>query len=393
MTMLDTAARVENTPRLLAYLKDADSAELVRRAAPALMPGEVRTGGLADVTADLEKRRSPEILLIDLSGIADPAAAMEDLARVCEPSVRVIAVGETNDIALYRDLRRLGIAEYLAKPLTRDVLEHTLRNVGSGTNDEVNHRLGKLVTVVGARGGTGATTVAVHLGLWLANDARGRSVLVDLDLQGGTVALSLNLKPETALREAVESPERVDDLFMERSVLAASDRLAVLAAQEALEDPLEIAPAAALAVLTRLQTRHNYVVADLGRAQTAAGRAILAVSSIVVLVGESSLAGLRDLVRLKAFIAATASGARTVVVLNRHGEPGQLKKADVIRALGGLPEHTIPYRPVPLALAAGLGEPAFRHCRAFADAISRLGVDVAGRPALKRGFFRRWRGR
>ncbi|CCD03571.1 protein of unknown function (plasmid) [Azospirillum baldaniorum] len=255
-------------PRLLAYVADAASAALLNSAAPSLLPCEVRTGDIRSAVRDLARQRSPDLLLVDLSGVAEPLAAMEALAGVCDPSVRVIAVGDSNDIGLYRDLRRIGVTDYLFKPLSRDLLEGALRAAGAGAAaDEAPGRLGKLVAVVGARGGVGTTTVAVHLGCWLADGARGRTALVDLDLQNGTVALALNLRPEPALREAVEAPDRVDDVFMERAMVAASDRLSVLAAEEPVEDVIDIAPTAALSVLNRLQARHNYVVVDAGRAQ------------------------------------------------------------------------------------------------------------------------------
>lgn len=380
-----------SAPRLLAYLADAASAALLNSAAASLLPCEVRTGDIRNAVRDLARQRSPDLLLVDLSGIANPLAAMEALAGVCDPSVRVIAVGDSNDIGLYRDLRRIGVTDYLFKPLSRDLLEGALRAAGAGAAaDEAAGRLGKLVAVVGARGGVGTTTVAVHLGCWLADGARGRTALVDLDLQNGTVALALNLRPEPALREAVEAPDRVDDVFMERAMVAASDRLSVLAAEEPVEDVIDIAPAAALSVLNRLQARHNYVVVDAGRAQGGAARAALEAASIVVLVGDASVAGLRDLVRLRAAIARRAGGGRLVTVLNRRGAPGELPAADLMRTLGEPPEHALPYRPVPLAVAAGVGEPAFRHCRRFREAMERLGADVAGQPAAQDGLFRRW---
>ncbi|KAA0677226.1 AAA family ATPase [Roseomonas genomospecies 6] len=378
-------------PRLLAYVADAASAALLNRTAPSLLPCEVRTGDIRSAARDLERQRSPDLLLVDITGVADPLAAMEALAGVCDPSVRVIAVGDSNDIGLYRDLRRIGVTDYLFKPLSRDLLEGALRAACSGTAaDDAAGRLGKLVAVVGARGGVGTTTVAVHLGCWLADGARGRTALVDLDLQSGTVALALNLRPEPALREAVEAPDRVDDVFMERAMVAASDRLSVLAAEEPVEDVIDIAPAAALSVLTRLQARHNYVVVDAGRAQGGAARAALEAASIAVLVGDASVAGLRDLVRLRAAVGRRSGGGRLVTVLNRRGAPGELPAADLMRTLGEPPEHALPYRPVPLSVAAGVGEPAFRHCRRFREAMERLGADVAGRPAAQDGLFRRW---
>ncbi|MDQ2105958.1 hypothetical protein, partial [Azospirillum isscasi] len=130
-------------PRLLAYVADAASAALLNRTAPSLLPCEVRTGDIRSAARDLERQRSPDLLLVDLSGVADPLAAMEALAGVCDPSVRVIAVGDSNDIGLYRNLRRIGVTDYLFKPLSRDLLEGALRPAGSGAAaDDAPGRLG-----------------------------------------------------------------------------------------------------------------------------------------------------------------------------------------------------------------------------------------------------------
>ncbi|SMH35850.1 AAA family ATPase [Azospirillum agricola] len=238
-------------------------------------------------------------------------------------------------------------------------------------------RPGKLIAVVGARGGVGATTVAVHLAAWLS-EARGRTALVDLDLQGGTVALALRLKPGPMPREAVEAPDRVDDLFMERATVAAPERLAVLAADEPIKDAVEVGGPAVQALLNRLQLRHDYAVVDVGRPQGRAARAVLEAASLCVLVGDASRPSLRDLVRLRA-AAPSKPGARVMTVLNRLGAPGELAMADLVRTLGEPPSHCLPYRPVPLAVAAGIGEPVFRHCRRFREAMAWLGADAAGR--------------
>ena len=179
------------------------------------------------------RQRSPDLLIVDLSGIDLPIGAMESLSQVCEPSVTVVAIGDRNDVALYRNLRALGVAEYLFKPLPADQVEAMFgRAMGAAASGQATGRQGKLIAVTGARGGVGTTTVAVNLASYLADIGRRRIALVDLDLHTGTVALHLNLKPGRGLREAIESPDRVDGLFLERAMQPASDRLDVLAAEE-----------------------------------------------------------------------------------------------------------------------------------------------------------------
>ena len=105
----------------------------------------------------------------------------------------------------------------------------------TGNTDQPTSRTGKLVFVLGVRGGVGATTVAVATAWYLAEKLKRRVALMDLDLQFGDAALQLDAAPSHALREALDHPERVDELFLERGMTRIGERLGVLAALEPLD--------------------------------------------------------------------------------------------------------------------------------------------------------------
>ena len=157
-------------------------------------------------TKALDGTGSPNILVIDLSGVDFELAAMEALANVCEPNVRVIAVGERNDIVLYRRLKSIGVAEYLYKPVTQEYFEQALREVSGRASQRPKARLGKLVAAVGAGGGVGTTTLSVNLASHLSTVSRRRVALLDLDLFSETTSLLLNTVPNAALCEALITP-------------------------------------------------------------------------------------------------------------------------------------------------------------------------------------------
>jgi RNA polymerase sigma factor (sigma-70 family) len=132
--------------------------------------------------------------------------------------------------------RDLGVAEYLCKPLTRDLVSRILAPFLAGNLVAAGGPRGaRVVTVSSLRGGAGGTTVAVNLALHLAAVSRGHVALLDLNLHGGTSAMMLGLKPGTGLRTALEQPDRVDALLLERLATPVQDRVRLIAAEEPLE--------------------------------------------------------------------------------------------------------------------------------------------------------------
>ena len=176
-----------------------------------------------------------------------------------------MVIGDRNDIVLYRDLKHVGILEYFLKPLIRDLLIARLRRDRVDPNAIVRRRCtGKLIFVLGIRGGVGATTIATNTAWYFAEARRRHTMLLDLDLQNGDAALQLDAAPSTALRDAFESPERVDKLYLERGVKHVTERLDLIASLESLEHASSRLPKTpVLSLLERLLQRYRFVVVDL----------------------------------------------------------------------------------------------------------------------------------
>ena len=196
-------------------------------------PDKINKGGLRNAVQTLSVSASPQILFVDLSESGDPLNDINALAEVCEPGTVVIASGQVNDVRLYRDLVASGIHDYLLKPFSPDQLRDTFaaaqaifnapKNVEAGTE-----RPHMAVAVIGTRGGAGATMVATSLA-WAFGDKHSRSTaLLDLDVHFGNGALALDLEPGRGLTDAIENPSRIDGLFIERAMIKANDKLAIL---------------------------------------------------------------------------------------------------------------------------------------------------------------------
>ena len=260
----------------------------------------IRRGGIAGAIRYLGAERSPESIIVDISGAEMPASQIHDLAELCEPGVTVIAIGDRNDIGLYRDLVKAGVSEYIVKPVTAQLLAKAL--IGAPASDEgspISRKLGKVVAVVGSRGGVGATTLAIHLALHLANQQSRRVMLLDLDLQTGDCALALNLRPTPGLREALANPLRIDSVFLDRTMALHGERLFVLSAEEPLRADAEFTAEAVETLVGVLRTQFHYIIADVPRIPGSPYWQALDIADLRIIVADQTLRSVRDTVRLR----------------------------------------------------------------------------------------------
>jgi pilus assembly protein CpaE len=334
----------------------------------------IKSGGIAKAIQLLGVERSPESIIVDISGIDMPASRVHDLAQVCEPGVTVIAIGDRNDIGLYRDLVQAGVSEYIVKPATPQLLAKALfpqPDVAEG--NPISRKLGKMVAFVGARGGVGTTTLAINLAWYLANRQKRRILLLDLDLQNGDSALALNLRPTPGLREALANPMRIDNVFLERAMAAHSERLFVLSAEESLRADVEFLAEAVEALVGALRTQFHYIIVDVPRLPGAPYRRSLDMADIRVIVADQTLRSVRDTVRLQAAFGQGNAAHRNLIVLNRSGEGGRYAVTlDDMAKVNLRPNIVIPFRPK-LFTAEGLA----RNSK-FTGAVEALAMEISG---------------
>ena len=194
----------------MAFVADAETEVYLRECLSDLASRISRScaGVSSEPLSHLGEKRSPKILIVDISDVDMPVSQVHQLAEVCEPGVTVIAIGKRNEIGLYRDLMQAGVSDYIVKPVTAALLAQALSPEADRRREPPRsvEKLGKMVAVVGARGGVGTTTLAVNLAWYLADRQSRRVALVDLDLQNGDCALALNLKPTAGLARGAHQP-------------------------------------------------------------------------------------------------------------------------------------------------------------------------------------------
>lgn len=335
---------------------------------------DVRRGDMAAAIAAMRKMPTPHVLLVDVSGHPQPLAALDDLSQVVEPDVRVLVIGDRQDLGFYRHLTRgLGVVDYLYKPISASMIAETfLPLISRRRAAEPMARGGRLIAITGARGGAGATTIAANLAWYLANAAQRHTILLDADLHRGTGALLLGTQTGSGLRAALEFPDRVDELFIERSAQFVSERLHVLAGEESLEDKPGYTMGATQRLIATLRRRYNYIVADVPFRSDIFNRELSDVAQQRVVILEPQLASLRDALRLLRLPSGSGQVHRPLMVLNRGRRKGALSLKQVTDTLGQPPDVVIPEGGSRLETAETMGEPAVTKSGAFRTAIRQL---------------------
>jgi pilus assembly protein CpaE len=307
-----------------AYLCDDDSVDMIRPIANDMgwAVDKVHRGGLRNAVQSLSITASPSILLVDLSESSDPINDINGLAEVCEPGTVVIAMGQVNDVRLFRDLVASGIHDYLLKPVfpeqVRDVLMHAQAMLNAPRSNEPSQNIKHTLTaVVGTRGGVGASTIATSLAWMLSQQGKRNSALLDLDVHFGTGALALDLEPGRGLIDAIDNPARIDGLFIERAMVRANDNLAILSAEAPINQPLLSDGGTFFHLREEINAAFESTVIDLPRNMMIAYPHMLSEVQNVVLVTELTLASARDAIRLLAAFKTTCPGARVTLVANK----------------------------------------------------------------------------
>ncbi|EAQ29237.1 hypothetical protein NAP1_00655 [Erythrobacter sp. NAP1] len=325
-------------------------------------PEKCNKGGLRNAIQSLSVSASPAILIVDLSESGDPLNDINALAEVCEPGTVVIAIGQVNDVRLYRDLLASGIHDYLLKPLSAQAVHDALNaalavftSPKGGDGEAVKRHIS--TAVVGTRGGVGASTIATSLS-WLFSEEHGApTALLDLDVHFGTGALALDLEPGRGLTDAIDNPSRIDGLFIERAMIRASDNLSILSAEAPISQPLMTDGSAFVQLEEEFRQAFEMTVIDLPRNMLINFPHLLADVNLVLLTCELTLASARDTIRILSWLKTNAAHAHPMIVANKV-QPGvaEISKADFEASIERKIDFVIPYDVKAASNAAKLGQ-------------------------------------
>ncbi|CAM5220278.1 Pilus assembly protein CpaE OS=Bosea thiooxidans OX=53254 GN=SAMN05660750_02682 PE=4 SV=1 [Bosea thiooxidans] len=317
----------------------------------------IQMGGPAAAVEAYRTAPTPNIIVLET--VSDPATLvshLEALSESCDAGTKVIVVGHVNDVQLYRDLIRRGVSEYLIAPLgTLDLL----RSLSELYVAPDARNLGRVIAVMGAKGGVGASTVAHNVSWAIARHLDASTVIVDLDIAYGTAGLNFNQDPPQGIAEAVFAPERLDSNLLDRLLSRCSDNLALLAAPAVLDRTVDLDEDALEQLLDLLRASVPCIVLDVPHQWSSWVRRTLLSADEIVVVAEPELASLRNAKNLVDLSRATRpNDAVARLVLNQVGMPKrpEIAAGEFAKALGVEVLCAIPFDAQLFGTAANNGQ-------------------------------------
>jgi pilus assembly protein CpaE len=317
----------------------------------------IQMGGLAAAVEAYHGAPTPNVIMLESESRGeDILAGLDQLAEVCDAGTRVVVVGRTNDVKLYRDLVRRGVSEYLIAPIGTLQVVRAICGLFSAPDAKP---VGRVIAVAGAKGGVGASTIAHNIAFSIAHDIKLDSVVTDLDLAFGTAGLDYNQDPPQGIAEAVFSPDRIDTAFVDRLLAKCTDHLSLLAAPATLDRVYDFGADAFDSIFDSLRTTVPCVILDVPHQWTGWTRQTLISADDILIVAAPDLANLRNAKNIYDFLkAARPNDHRPVYCLNQVGVPKrpEIKAADFAKALEADPVAIIPFEPQVFGSAANNGQ-------------------------------------
>lgn len=346
---------------------DSTHAALVSFARDLYWPEEdVVMGGVDDAVHKLTNMDTPEYLFVDLASTPSPLGELDKLSGVCDPGTQVIAIGEVNDISIFREMLDAGIADYLLKPVDATRLKQAYENAhkrseAPATAAGGSKALADVIVVVGSRGGVGSSMVASNIAWLLGHENNKKVGLVDLDPYYGNIAMAFSLDAGRGLSEALEAPDRIDAELIERTMVKEHENLRFLGAEESMQNDVPMDSVSIETLLEKLRESFDVVVVEAPRGHMTAVKAAMRMATHILFVTDYSVAAMRDVIRLSGLANSLAAGTKQMVIANMGSGGVSDVNAKDFETTTGLPvDAEIPSdaKGVSMALNAGAAIPA-----------------------------------
>ncbi len=305
-----------------AFCEDQDTAATIEKAAQDRRLSRARVsvqmGGIDGACAFYRNSATPNLIIVEsLLDRTNMLAELNRLAGLCDPATKVIIVGHLNDVVLYRELLRRGVSEYLIAPLGAPQIIETLSSLYS---DPRARPVGQTIAFVGAKGGSGSSTVCHNTAFAIASSLEREVVIADFDLPFGTAGLDFNQDPPQGIADALASPHRLDALKLDRLLSRCSDYLNLFAAPGTLDRAYDLDPGACETVLDVVRDSAPFIALDVPHLWTEWAKELVMRADHVVVTAAPDIANLRNAKNLIDQIKVSRPNDRPpLLVLNQVG--------------------------------------------------------------------------
>jgi pilus assembly protein CpaE len=356
-------SRARPIPRvnIQAFCEDQATAVAIQKAAEDRRLSKahvtVQMGGVQAADAFYRNASTPNLIIIESLHTRDEMIGeLDRLSEVCDPGTKVIVIGHINDVVLYRELVRRGVSEYVVAPVK---VIHVIESISAIYTDPETGPIGQVIAFIGSKGGSGSSTVCHNTAFCIASLVKSDVVIADLDLPFGTAGLDFNQDPIQGIAEALASPERLDEMLLDRLLSRCSDHLSLFAAPSTLDRPYDVDPHACDAVLDVMRENVPWIAVDVPHLWTAWAKQVVLRADHVVITANPDLANLRNAKNLIDQMKVTRPNDRQpILVMNQVGIPKrpEISVKDFSQALELEPKAVIDFDAQLFGTAANNGQ-------------------------------------
>ncbi len=280
----------------------------------------VHMGGASAAVAHYQESPTPNLIVIESSlPRMEMLAELDHLAESCDAGTKVLMVGRENDVVLYRELLKRGVSEYLVSPVSPMQMMETISGL---YNNPDSDPVGHIYAFIGAKGGVGSSTICHNVSWALSELLRSNVVIADLDLAFGTTGLDFNQDPVQGIADALATPERLDEVLLDRLLTKCSDQLSIFAAPVVLDRDYDVTPESCEMVLDVVRQSVPYVTVDLPHSWTNWSKRVLLQADEVIITAEPDLANLRNAKNIIDLLkSARKNDSQPRLIINRVNMP------------------------------------------------------------------------
>lgn len=317
----------------------------------------VHMGGIPAAIDLYQHSATPNLIMVEsrITG-QELFSQLGTLAEVCDAGTKVVVIGHMNDVSLYREMIRQGVNEYLVAPLhPMGVIEAISRLYV----DPDAPPIGRTIAFIGAKGGTGSSTIAHNIGWCISTGMNEDVIITDLDLPFGTAGLDFNQDPAQGIADALTAPERLDDVLLDRLLVKCTDRLSLFAAPAVLDRDFEMDGDSCESVLDIVREGVPCVIVDLPHIWAPWTKKVLLSADEIVITATPDLASLRNAKNILDLTRqARPNDNRAHIVLNQVGMPKrpEIPVKDFAEAVGAEATLVLPFNPGLFGTAANNGQ-------------------------------------
>ena len=344
----DDAQRARPIPRISiqAFCEEAATADALQVAAEDRRLSKahvsIHMGGISAALAHYQESPTPNLIILESTQHRDSLLGeLDGLAETCDAGTKVLIIGHRNDVLLYRELLKRGVSEYLIAPISPLQL---MTSISDLYNNPDSDPVGNILAFMGAKGGVGSSTVCHNTSWVLSELLKTNVVIADLDLAFGTAGLDFNQDPIQGIADALSTPERLDEVLLDRLLTKCSSHLSLFAAPVTLDRDYDLSSDACELVLDVVRQNVPYVAVDLPHVWTRWSKRIITQADEVVITVEPDLANLRNAKNMIELVKEQRTNdGPPFLVINKTGTPKrpEIPVNDFVSALGLEPAAVI----------------------------------------------------